>query len=313
MNDIKLSVIIPCFNEEEIISDTFVRIKDVLLNNKYENYEILFINDGSNDKTFEILYEISGKDVNVKVINFSRNFGHQAAVSSGINNCTGDIAIIIDADLQDPPELFPDMIKVYKEQECNVVYGVRKTRHGESRFKRLTAKLFYRFINYLSDVKLPIDTGDFRLIDKKVINEYKKLKEQNKYIRGLISWLGFKQCPFYYDRSLRLKGKTKYPLRKMIQFASNGILYFSKKPLSLATSLGFISIIIGLSLAVEVIIQKIFYPAHQIRGWASLIITIIFFGGVQLISVGLLGKYIGSIFDEVKNRPEYIIESTINL
>jgi polyisoprenyl-phosphate glycosyltransferase len=313
MINFRLSIIIPFYNEEEIISETYSRVMNILLNNNYDNYEIIFINDGSKDKTINILKEICSKDFNVKLINFSRNFGHQAAVSSGICICTGDIAIIIDADLQDPPELFPELIKVYKEQECNVVYGVRKSRKGESFFKRITAKIFYRLINYLSDVHLPSDTGDFRLIDKKVINEYKKLKEQNKYIRGLVSWLGFKQCPLYYDRDIRLKGKTKYPLRKMIKFASNGILYFSKKPLSLATTLGFISLIIGLILAVEVIIQKIFYPETQIKGWASLIITIIFFGGVQLISVGLLGKYIGSIFDEVKNRPEYIIESTINL
>ena len=313
MDNLYLSVIIPCFNEEEVIEITYKRVKDVLLNNSYDRHEIIFVNDGSSDKTCEILNEISVKDINAKVINFSRNFGHQAAVSAGINNCSGDLAIIIDADLQDPPELFPQMIKVYKEQSCNVVYCVRKIRRGENLIRNLAIKLFYRIINYLSDIKLPLDVGDFRLIDKKVINEFKKLNENNKYVRGLITWIGFKQCPFYYERDGRHKGKTKYPLSKLIKLASNGILYFSKKPLSIAFSLGFISILIGLSLAIWVIVARIIDPHSQNQGWASTIISIIFFGGVQLISLGLLGKYIGSVFDEVKKRPEYIIESIKNM
>jgi polyisoprenyl-phosphate glycosyltransferase len=313
MKDFKLSVIIPCFNEEKVIDKTYKRVKHVLLTNNYNQHEIIFINDGSKDKTSDILSEISFKDDKVKVINFSRNFGQYPSVSAGINYCTGDIAFIIDADLQDPPELFPEMIKVYNEQECNVVYGVRKSRKGESFFTKITSKLFYRFINYLSDIDLPKDAGDFRLIDKKVINEFKKFKEQNKYIRGLISWIGFKQCPFYFDRESRLGGETKKGVSVRFSVAANSILYFSKKPLNLAIILGFISFIIGLIFAVIIIIQRIFDPSNSGRGWPSIIITIIFFGGVQLISVGLLGKYLGSVFDEVKQRPEYIVDNTKNM
>jgi dolichol-phosphate mannosyltransferase len=245
------------------------------------------------------------------VISFSRNFGHQAAVSAGIKNCSGDVAIIIDADLQDPPTLIPEMVRLHREQGANVVYGVRKERKGEGFFKKFTAKLFYRLLNALSDVKFPLDTGDFRLIDKKVIEEFKKLKERDKYIRGLISWMGFKQIPIYYDRNPRLAGKTKYPLKKMIKFALTGILYFSDKPLKLATTIGFITTLVGLVLAAYVVVIKVINSSQVISGWASTMITIIFLGGVQLLTLGIIGRYIGNIFDEVKGRPEYIVNKVI--
>lgn len=306
----KISVIIPCYNEEEVIEETYKEVKRVMETNNYD-HEIIFVNDGSKDRTLEILRSITQKDNNVIVISFSRNFGHQSAVSAGINNCNGDVAVIIDADLQDPPQLIPEMVKIHLEQHANVVYGVRKERKGESFFKKFTAKLFYRLLNILSDVKFPLDTGDFRLIDKKVIDEFKKLKERDKYIRGLISWMGFKQVPIYYDRNPRLAGKTKYPLRKMIKFALTGIFYFSDKPLKTATTLGFITTIIGLALAVYVIVEKLFNPSQVISGWASTMITIIFLGGIQLLTLGVIGRYIGNIFDEVKGRPEYIIDEII--
>jgi polyisoprenyl-phosphate glycosyltransferase len=310
LSNLHISVIIPCFNEEAIIRETYTRIKNVLSLNQY--YEMLFINDGSHDATFHILNKISEEDKRVKVLSLSRNFGHQAAVSAGIQYCTGDIAIIIDADLQDPPEIIPEMIKKYEEGNCNVVYGVREQRKGETFFKKITAKWFYKLINSLSETKMPLDAGDFRLIDRKVINEFRKLKEKNKYIRGIISWIGFKQVPIYYSRDSRIQGNSKYPLSKMVKFALTGLLYFTKKPLQLAISMGFISIVIGLGLIVYVVIAKLSNTIYTVQGWTSTMIVIIFFGGVQLLTVGVLGEYIGSIFDEVKNRPEYIIDEKIN-
>jgi dolichol-phosphate mannosyltransferase len=311
LDNLYISIIIPCYNEEKIISLTHEKVKNILEKNNF-NYEIIYINDGSIDNTSNILDRISKNDSKIKIINFSRNFGHQAAVSAGINNCSGDVAIIIDADLQDPPEVFPEMINIYIKEKCNIVYGVRKSRLKESFLKKITAKVFYRFINFISETKLNVDTGDFRLIDKKVIESFKNLKEKNKYIRGLMNWVGFKQCPIYYDRDQRLYGKTKYTLSKMIKLATTGIFYFSKKPLKIAFSFGFICITLSLLLVIYVFISKFYFPETTIAGWASILITIIFFGGVQLFIVGILGEYIGSIFDEVKNRPEYIIDNMKN-
>jgi glycosyltransferase involved in cell wall biosynthesis len=307
-----LSVIIPCYNEEEVIEESYKRLVKVMKDNKIEDFELIFVNDGSKDKTFDILCGIAANDKKVKVISFSRNFGHQPAVAAGINNCNGEYAVIIDADLQDPPELIPQMLKLCISENANVVYGVRKERKGETFFKKLSAKLFYRFLNKLSEVPIPLDTGDFRLIDKKMIDVFKNLPERNKFIRGLISWAGFKQIPFYYVREPRFAGETKYPLKKMIRFALTGIMYFSKKPLKIAINSGFISIIVGIGLTLYVFVAHFTGIIPTVPGWASTIITIIFFGGVQLLTIGVLGEYIGNIFDEVKKRPEYIIDKKIN-
>lgn len=306
-----LSVIIPCFNEELVVEETYKRLTDVI--SKAEmGYELLFINDGSSDQTFSILERLSQQDPVVKIINFSRNFGHQCAVTAGINNCKGDLAIIIDADLQDPPEVILDMLKIYVQENANVVYGVRKKREGESWFKLITAKYFYRTLNKMSEVQFPIDTGDFRLIDRNIINEFNRLHEKNKYIRGLISWIGYKQVPCYYERKERFAGETKYPLKKMLKFAATGLLSFSKKPLKLSIWLGTISVIVSMIFAVVITIHKLIVPTSFAVGWTSLILIVIFFGGVQLLTVGILGEYIGSLFDESKNRPEYIIADKIN-
>lgn len=309
MKNLKVSIIVPCYDEEEVIGETYRRINAVI----EEGDEMVFINDGSRDRTLLKLSDLAAKDIRVKVISLSRNFGHQAAVTAGLNHCSGDAAFIIDADLQDPPELFPMMMDVLVAEQCQVVYGVRKSRNGETWFKKFSAWMYYKVLNRLSDVPLPKDTGDFRLIDRKVIDEFRKLKEKNKYVRGLISWVGFKQCPFYYDRAPRIAGETKYPLGKMLRFASTGLLYFTKKPLSIAMAMGFVSILVGLVLAIYVIVMKTAEPQKVVPGWASTIITIIFFGGIQLLSMGVLGKYLASVFDEVKDRPEYIIERQINL
>jgi len=307
-----LSVIVPCFNEEEVIEETYKRLTNVLKEN-HINYEILFINDGSIDKTLEILTNIAKNDPKIKIISFSRNFGHQSAVSAGIHHCKGDYAVIIDADLQDPPEVIPELLSLAKKEQANVVYGVRKKRKGETFFKRFTAWAFYKIINLLSDVPLPENTGDFRLIDKKVIDAFNQLPEKNKYIRGLISWIGFKQIPYYYVREPRFAGETKYPLSKMIKFATTALLYFTRKPLKLATTMGFMSIVVGLLLTIYVFLSLFLKPQQTVSGWASTIIIIIFFGRVQLLTIGVMGEYIGSIFDEIKNRPMYIIDKTYNI
>lgn len=307
-----ISIIIPCFNEELVIGETYKRTAKVMQSFEHQGFEIIFINDGSKDATLSILKSIANEDKTVKILNFSRNFGHQPAVTAGISACSGDVAIIIDADLQDPPELFPDMVKKHIEENANVVYGQRESRNGETFFKKISAKLFYRTINYLSDTPLPVDTGDFRLIDKHVIEAFKNLPEKNKYIRGLISWVGFKQVPILYKREERFAGETKYPLSKMIKFASTSMLYFSKKPLKLALALGLTSLLIGLLLGIYVISGLYFRPETVVTGWPSIIISIIFFGGVQLITIGVLGEYLGNVFDEIKNRPEYIIHEKIN-
>jgi len=306
-----LAVIVPCYNEEAVINESYRRTKDVLqaLPNQTE---IIYINDGSADRTRVLLDAIAEKDPQVKVIHFSRNFGHQPAVTAGINYCKTDLAIIIDADMQDPPELIPGILELQEKEQANVVYCVRKSREGESFFKLFSAKMFYRIMNSMSEVQFPLDTGDFRLIDRKVMMEFDRLKEKGKYIRGLISWIGFKQVPFYYEREARIAGETKYPLSKMFKFASNALLYFSKKPLKLAMSMGFIAVLVGIILAIWFTLGKIYGFTNADSGWTSIIIAVIFFGGVQLITVGVLGQYIGILFDEIKARPEYVIDEKKN-
>lgn len=307
----KLAVIVPCYNEELVIAESYRRTKEALKSLSIST-EIIYINDGSQDKTRQKLDEIAANDPLVKVIHFSRNFGHQPAVTAGINHCDADLAVIIDADMQDPPELIPKLLALQEKENANVVYCVRKSRDGESVFKKLTAKLFYRTLNYMSDVSFPVDTGDFRLIDRKVMNQFDKLRERGKYIRGLISWVGFKQVPFYYERESRIAGETKYPFSKMWKFASTAMLYFSKKPLYLAISLGFIAVLVGIILAIWFTLGKIYGFSNAETGWTSIMTSVIFFGGVQLLTVGVLGQYIGILFDEVKARPEYIIDEKKN-
>ncbi len=309
--DKKLAVIVPCFNEEAVIRESYSRIKRVLTSIPLST-EILFINDGSKDSTKSLLDEFALSDPQVKVIHFSRNFGHQSAVTAGINNCDADLAVILDADMQDPPELIPDILQLQEKEKANVVYCIRKSREGEGWFKRFSAKMFYRVMNSMSEIQFPLDTGDFRLIDRSIMDEFNRLKERGKYIRGLISWIGFKQVPFYYQRHARIAGETKYPLSKMMKFASYALLYFSKKPLQMAIGLGFTAVVVGIILAVWFTLGKIYGFSNAETGWTSIIFTIIFFGGVQLITIGVLGQYVGILFDEIKARPEYIIEEKKN-
>ena len=308
----KISIIIPAYNEEEVAQECYNRLKEVLdkLNN-YEN-EIIFVNDGSKDKTLEILTELANQNENVKIVSFSRNFGHQAAVTAGLKYVTGDAILIIDADLQDPPELLPEMLKLWEEGN-EVIYGERKTREGESRFKLFTAKMFYNTLNALSDVEIPKNTGDFRLVDRKVVDTINSLPEHNKFLRGLFSWVGYRQYAFKYERKERFAGKTKYPLKKMLKLAADGIIGFSTKPLKILGGLGFISIIISFIILIYSLLSFAFEWNNLEAGWTSIMVSITFFAGVQLLSIWVLSEYIGRIYDETKNRPQYIVDKTINI
>lgn len=308
----KISVIIPMYYEEEVAEECYKRMTFVLQNIENYDYEIICINDGSKDKTLTILENLAIKDKRLKVLSFSRNFGHQCAVTAGLKFVTGDVIVIIDADLQDPPELIPEMLKLW-EAGNDVIYGKRKTRDGESVFKLFTAKIFYKTLNALSDVEIPKDTGDFRLVDRKVVDTINSLPEHNKFLRGLFSWVGYKQIPFQYERKERFAGKTKYPLKKMLKLASDGIISFSTKPLKIVGGLGMISIVISFILLIYALISYIFKLNNLSAGWTSLMLGITFFAGVQLLSLWIMSEYIARIYDESKNRPQYIIEKKINI
>ena len=309
----KVSVIVPMYYEEEVAEECYKRLKKVLegLSEKYL-YEIIFINDGSKDKTLNILENIAQDNKNVKVISFSRNFGHQCAVTAGLKYITGDAIVIIDADLQDPPELIPEMLKLWEDGN-EVIYGKRKSREGESKFKLLTASMLYKTLNALSDVEIPKDTGDFRLVDRKVVEVINSLPEHNKFLRGLFSWVGFKQIPFEYERKERVAGKTKYPLSKMLKLAQDGIFSFSTKPLRIVGTMGIISILISIIILIYSILSYIFNWNDLASGWTSMMVTMTFLGGMILISLWMIGEYVGRIYDETKRRPEYIIERTFNI
>ena len=308
----KISVVIPMYCEEEVVDICYKRVVNNLnkLSDKY-NYEIIFINDGSKDSTLEILKKIASNDDNVKIISFSRNFGHQAAVTAGIRNVTGDAVIIMDADLQDPPELFEGMIEKW-EEGYEVVYGKRKTRKGESIFKLLTARMFYNTLNKLSEIEIPKDTGDFRLVDRKVIDVIATLPEHNKFLRGLFSWVGFNQYAYEYNRVNRVAGKTKYPFKKMFKLATDGILSFSAKPLKIVGAIGIFSVIVSIIILIYSIVSYMFKLNSLTPGWTSIMCTMTFIGGIILISLWMIGEYIARIYEESLGRPEYIIDELIN-
>lgn len=308
----KVSLVIPMYYEEEVAEECYKRVKDVLTSLKDYEYEIVFVNDGSKDKTLEILEQIASKDQNVKVLSFARNFGHQCAVTAGLQEVTGDAIVIIDADLQDPPELIPDMLKLWEDGN-EVIYAKRKKRDGESAFKLFTAKMFYKTLNGLSDVEIPKDTGDFRLVDKKVVDVINSLPEHNKFLRGLFSWVGFKQTPFEYERKERFAGKTKYPLKKMLKLASDGIISFSTKPLKIIGGVGIASIFVSFLVLLYAILSYVFKWNNLTAGWTSIMVAITFFAGVQLLSIWIMSEYIARIYDESKGRPQYIIDKKINI
>ncbi|MCX2827236.1 glycosyltransferase family 2 protein [Bacillus pseudomycoides] len=305
-----ISIIVPMYFEEEVAQECYNCLKSVTLQNNI-NYEFVFVNDGSTDRTMEILKGISAEDPRAKIVNFARNFGHQIAVTAGIDVAKGDAIVIIDADLQDPPEVIPELIAKW-EEGYEIVYAKRKQRNGETWFKLVTAKYFYCFLNYMSDIDIPKDTGDFRLIDRKVADVFKQMKERNRFVRGMMSWIGFRQTYIQYERDERFAGETKYPLKKMIQFASDGIIAFSTKPLRMVMTLGLISVLISIAVLIYSVIVKIIGQDIQ-TGWASLMVAITFFSGMQLLGLGIVGQYIARIYDESKNRPIYVVKETVNI
>lgn len=311
-NTKKISIVVPMYFEESVVNICYERLNKVL--NKIDNidYEMIFVNDGSKDKTQDLLENIARKDDKVKVLSFSRNFGHQAAVTAGLKVTTGDATVIIDADMQDPPEVIPDMINLWYEGN-DVVYAVRKKREGETIFKLMSAKAFYSMLNKLSDVSIPVDTGDFRLIDRKVVDVINNMPEHNKFLRGLVSFVDFKQIPCEYERKERVAGKTKYPLKKMLKLALDGIISFSTKPLKIIGVIGVLSIVIAFLLLIYALASYIFKLNNLTAGWTSLMVAITFFAGVQLLSIWMMSEYIARIYDDTKKRPEYIIDKKINV
>ena len=302
------SVVIPAYNEEEVIRESYKRLTAVM-ESMQESYELIFVSDGSRDRTDHIIAEIVREDTRVRLISFTRNFGHMPAITAGMEYAKGSAIIIIDADLQDPPEVLPDMAALWKEG-YDVVYGKRKERKGESFFKEWSAKLFYRFINSMVPIDLPVDTGEFRLIDRKVCDAVNRLGEKHRYMRGLVSWVGFRQVAYEYVRVERFAGVTKYPLRKMLSFAMDAITAFSYKPLKLATSLGF-TISLFSFIYMLIILWQWLFTDTTITGWASTVSLILFTQGIVLMILGLMGEYIGRIFEEIKNRPVYIVREVL--
>ncbi len=298
------SVIIPVYNEQEVLPESYKRLTSTMQETG-EDYELIFVNDGSRDASLSIVSEFAINDKHVNVISFSRNFGHQPAVTAGIDFARGDAVIIIDCDLQDPPRVMLEMIKKWKEG-YDVVYGKRLKRLGESFFKKFTASVYYRLLKSMTDFDIPVDTGDFRLLDKKVCEAVRNLNEKNRYLRGMISWVGFKQTAVEYERDERFAGETKYPFKKMLKLAADGITSFSHKPLKFAIGIGFTLSLLSFIYLIIIFIQKIFTDT-TITGWASTVAIILLSQGIVLMILGLMGEYIGRIYDEVKNRPIYII------
>lgn len=300
-----LSVIIPSYNEERNVGIMHERLTKTL-SEITDSYEMIFVNDCSKDQTLLRIKELAEKDSHVKYLSFSRNFGHQIAVSAGLDFCSGEAVVIIDGDLQDPPELITQMYERYKEG-YKVVYAKRKTREGETWFKKATAKIFYRLLASMTSIDIPVDVGDFRLIDRVIVEHLRNMPEKSKYIRGQIAWIGYKQTFVEYHRDARLYGTTNYPLKKMLRFALDGITAFSDKPLKIASGLGIFSAIVSLLALVYALVSHFCFHA-TITGWTSLILSVLFIGGVQLITIGIIGEYIARINNDVRNRPLYILD-----
>jgi len=300
----KISIVSPIFNELESIPELYSRVSEVM-NKSGESWELILVDDGSSDGSTDVILKLGKSDPHIRPIVFSRNFGHQIAVTAGLDYSRGDAVVIIDADLQDPPEVILELIDKWREG-YEVVYAVRSEREGESWFKKITASLFYRLIYKITEVKIPLDTGDFRLLDRKVVNAMCKMRERHRFLRGMASWAGFKQIGVTYKRAARFAGETKYPFKKMLKLATNAVTSFSYVPLQVAMVMGFIAA--GLSIiAIPIVIILRITGDAQLTGQATTLIMVLFLGGVQLVSLGIIGEYIGRIYDEVKARPVYIV------
>ena len=310
-----LSIVVPCYNEQEVIGETVDRLRALCLELEGSQAqsletELIFVDDGSADRTREILKARAQEDKRIRIIGLARNFGHQIAVTAGIDAAAGDVVALIDADLQDPPEVIHQMLARWREGH-DVVYGTRSERDGESRFKLAAAHGFYRLLNHLSDIPIPPDTGDFRLMSREVADALRAMPERDRFVRGMVSWVGFRQTALPYRRAERFAGRSKYPLRKMLRFAMDGILSFSTKPLQFSIALGLAaSALAFLGIAYALILRL--FTNIWVEGWTALMIAVLFIGGVQLVCIGILGEYIGRIYHEVKNRPLYVVQEYIN-
>jgi len=303
-----VSIVLPVFNEEATLPELYRRLTQSMAATQ-KSHEIIFVNDGSKDRSYALLCELVTQDEHVRVINFSRNFGHQIALTAGLDYSRGQAVIIMDADLQDPPEVLPTLIEKWQEG-YDIVYAVRAERTGEGMIKRGTAALFYRLLHALAKIEIPLDTGDFRLMSRRAVNALQSLRERHRFVRGLSSWIGFRQTAVSFVREARYAGETKYPLAKVVKLAFDGVSAFSFLPLRLATYLGFSAALVSFCYIAYAIGQKVFADT-PVFGWASLIVAVLFVGGVQLITLGILGEYVGRIYEEVKQRPLYIVADTV--
>ncbi|MEX2048834.1 MAG: glycosyltransferase family 2 protein [Gemmatimonadota bacterium] len=300
-----ISVVVPIFNEAEVIREFYQRSTAALSSAVTCDYELIFVNDGSSDGSQEILRSLVAADDRVSVIKFSRNFGHQIAISAGIDHARGDAVVVIDSDLQDPPEVIVDMIAKWREG-FDVVYGVRASRKGESWLKLWTASVYYRLLKRMVKIDIPVDVGDFRLMSRRASAELARLREKDRFVRGLVSWIGFPQAGVEYERDERFAGETKYPFRKMLKFALDGVTSFSTLPLKLASWMGYAASGFAFLYALYVVAAK--FMGYTVQGFATIMVAMMFLGGVQLICLGIVGEYIGRIFNEIKPRPMYVVE-----
>jgi dolichol-phosphate mannosyltransferase len=309
---VALSVIVPCYNEAALLESAYREIRQAARDAVGEDHEIIFVDDGSDDGSHAVLERLAASDPAVRVIAFSRNFGKEAALSAGIARCRGDLALLLDADLQDPPSLLSPMLAALRDNGADVVYGVRRGGARLGALRSLTAAVFYRVLGLLADLRIPADTADFRLVNRNVIDAFKRFGERDKYVRGLITWTGFKQVPFAYERRGRAAGRSRFTTRRLLRLASTGIFYFSTRPLKIIIGLGLACIVVGLLLLAWVLFSVFSPGIHPASGWASMVTAIVFFSGVQLLTLGVIGGYVGRIFEEVKARPEYLVRRTIN-
>ena len=300
-----LSIVVPCYNEAECLEVLHARVSGAARVAVGEDYEILFVNDGSRDGSWEVMQRLSAGDTHLVAINLSRNHGHQLALTAGLDLCAGERILIIDADLQDPPELLSDMLTTMTEAQADVVYAVRRKREGESVFKKATAALFYRVLDRVTDTPIPLDTGDFRLMSRRALDAFLSLPEQARFIRGMVAWIGFRQVPFLYDRAERHAGETKYPLGKMIRFALDAVTGFSTAPLRFASHVGLALTAASLLLFVYIAIG--FFTGSAVQGWTSTMLVVVLLGAVQMFVLGMIGEYLGRLYVESKRRPLYIV------
>lgn len=301
----KISIVIPFLNEEENLPELYRRLKAVF-DARSETPEFLFVDDGSTDGSFQWLEKTASEDSNVRKLQLARNFGHQAAITAGIDHASGDAVIIMDADLQDPPEVIPELLEKWHEG-VEVVYAVRRSRDGEGVLKKLLAAGFYRMFRAMCSVEVPVDAGDFRLLDRKGVDALKTMRETHRYMRGMTSWVGFKQGAVKYDRAERLAGETKYPVWKSLKLAWDGLTSFSGAPLRFVSALGVGTFLLGILWLIKILITRLLDPSSQVSGWASVMVAVLLLGGVQLLSVGVLGQYLSRTFEEAKKRPLYIL------